>query len=117
MLRAPEPRTFRKPRKMRQPQLGCVGRIKHGPAPEKKFVEELRYMHRNPGKRGLVKRPEDYLWSSFRHYAYGEAGVVEIESQWTARKREQVGIFLTLRLRPPAENPRPSAALTGHPRE
>jgi hypothetical protein len=38
---------------------------------------------------------------------------VEIESQWTARKREQAGIFLTLQVRPPAENPRPKPALSG----
>ncbi len=53
------------------------------------FVEKLRYIHRNPVKRGLVKRPEDWPWSSFQHYATGEAGVVEIESEWTARRRER----------------------------
>jgi putative transposase len=53
------------------------------------FVEKLRYMHRNPVKRGLVERPEDWPWSSFRHYATGETGVVEIESEWTARRRER----------------------------
>jgi putative transposase len=31
------------------------------------FVEKLRYIHRNPVKRGLVERPEDWTWSSFRH--------------------------------------------------
>ena len=75
---------------------------------ERKFVEKLRYIHRNPVKRGLVPRPEDWLWSSFRHYATGETDVVEIESQWTARKREQAGIFLALKVRSPAEKPRPS---------
>jgi putative transposase len=69
---------------------------------ERKFTEKLRYIHRNPVKRELVTRPEDWPWSSFRHYLNGEAGAVEIESQWTARKRE---------------NPRPSGAWTGHPRE
>jgi len=72
---------------------------------ERKFVEKLRYIHRNPVERELVSRPEDWLWSSFRHYANGETEVVEIESQWTARKREQAGIFLTLKVRSPAENP------------
>ena len=72
---------------------------------EHKFVEKLRYIHRNPVKRGLVERPEDWTWSSFRHYATGEVGVVEIESQWTARKRERAGIFLTLKVRAPAETP------------
>jgi putative transposase len=60
---------------------------------EHKFVEKLRYIHRNPVNRGLVERPEDWSWSSFRHYLSGETGPVEIESQWTARKREQAGIF------------------------
>jgi putative transposase len=58
---------------------------------ERKRIEKLRYMHRNPVKRGLVERPEDWLWSSFRHYFYGEEGIVEIESEWTARKREKMG--------------------------
>jgi putative transposase len=55
---------------------------------EEKRVEKLRYMHRNPVKRGLVDKPEEWQWSSFRHYATGETGTVEIESEWTARRRE-----------------------------
>ncbi len=53
------------------------------------FVEKLRYIHRNPVKRGLCERPEDWVWSSFCHYATGCEGRVEIESEWTARKRER----------------------------
>lgn len=53
------------------------------------FVEKLRYIHRNPVKRGLCDRPEDWPWSSFLHYATGVEGRVEIESEWTARKRER----------------------------
>ena len=53
------------------------------------FVEKLRYTHRNPVKAGLCERPEDWQWSSFRHYATGAEGRVEIESEWTARKRER----------------------------
>ena len=52
------------------------------------FAVKLRYLHRNPVKRGLVKEPSDWKWSSFRHYALREVGVVEIESEWTARDRE-----------------------------
>jgi len=59
-----------------------------------KRIEKLRYMHRNPVKRGLVLRPEDWLWSSFEHCATGKEGIVEIESMWTARKRERAGITL-----------------------
>jgi putative transposase len=43
----------------------------------------IRSLHRNPVKRGLVARPEDWAWSSFRHYATGVRGVVEIESERT----------------------------------
>ena len=56
---------------------------------EREFVEKLRYIHRNPIKAGLCKLPEDWRWSSFRHYALREKGVVEIESEWTARDRER----------------------------
>jgi putative transposase len=51
------------------------------------FVEKLCYIHRNPVKRGLCARPEDWPWSSFRHYLAAEVGVVEIESEWTAMRR------------------------------
>ena len=43
-------------------------------------MEKLRYIHRNPVVRGLVERPEDWQWSSFRHYLTSADGVVEIES-------------------------------------
>lgn len=55
----------------------------------RKMTEKLKYIHRNPVVRGLVPRPEDWPWSSFRHYATGEIGPVEIESEWTARRRER----------------------------
>jgi len=54
---------------------------------EAKRAEKLRYIHRNPVTRGLVTRPEDWNWSSFRHYLTGESGTVEIESPWTVGKR------------------------------
>jgi putative transposase len=69
---------------------------------EEKRVEKLRYMHRNPVKRGLVAKPEEWQWSSFRHYATGEIGVVEIESFWTAARRD-------------GRNPRSQNRDLGHP--
>jgi hypothetical protein len=49
---------------------------------DKKRVEKLRYMHRNPVKRGLVLDPQQWPWSSFCHYAYDEPGPVLVnESQ------------------------------------
>lgn len=58
----------------------------------KEFVKKLRYIHRNPVTAGLVDKPEDWKWSSFRHYLSGEWCGVEIESEWTARERERRGI-------------------------
>jgi len=80
---------------------------------EAKLIEKLRYIHRNPVKRELVKRPEDWKWSSFVHYATGTEGIVEIESQWTARRREQIGVVLLARAHPPAK----SAGRVGQPSE
>jgi putative transposase len=54
----------------------------------REFSIKLRYLHRNPVKRGLVSEPAAWKWSSFRHYALREVGVVEIESEGTARDRE-----------------------------
>ncbi len=45
---------------------------------EYKRIEKLRYMHRNPVTRGLVAKPEEWAWSSFRFYAFGESGPVKI---------------------------------------
>jgi hypothetical protein len=39
------------------------------------------------GPPALVAEPEDWKWSSFRHYQTGMRGSVEIESEWTARLR------------------------------
>ena len=47
---------------------------------EHKRIEKLRYMHRNPVARGLVREPEQWRWSSWRQYAYGEAGPVRINA-------------------------------------
>jgi putative transposase len=60
---------------------------------DQKLMEKLDYMHRNPVQRGLVTHPEDWTWSSARHYATGEECGVEIESRWTARRREQLGVY------------------------
>jgi putative transposase len=45
---------------------------------EKKRMEKLRYIHRNPVKRGLVADPPDWMWSSARHYWRGEPGRVAV---------------------------------------
>ena len=50
-----------------------------------KRVEKIRYIHRNPVRRGLVESPEQWRWSSFRAYAYGEAGPVRV-NDWSVLK-------------------------------
>ena len=50
---------------------------------ENKRVEKLRYMHRNPVKRGLAGAPEEWLWSSYRFYFLEEVGPVRVNEGWT----------------------------------
>jgi putative transposase len=50
---------------------------------KKKRVEKLRYMHRNPVKRGLVADPEQWRWSSYLFYLLGETGPVRVDEGWT----------------------------------
>jgi hypothetical protein len=52
---------------------------------ERKRIEKLRYMDRNPVKRGLVKAPEQWLWSSFRYCR--EIGLVRINDCGIMRMR------------------------------
>jgi putative transposase len=54
---------------------------------EWKRGEKLRYIHRNPAARGLTVEPEDWEWSSYRHYLTGEIGRVTIESWWARQGR------------------------------
>ena len=51
----------------------------------RKRTEKLRYMHRNPVKRGLVDSPELWRWSSYRDYALGERGPVRV-NEWQVLK-------------------------------
>src|SRR5882757_1956005 len=43
-----------------------------------KRIEKLKYMHRNPVTRELVSKPEDWPWSSYRHYLLNEPTPVKI---------------------------------------
>ncbi len=47
-----------------------------------KRMEKVKYMHRNPVARGLVARPEEYMWSSFRHYLLGDPSPVLLDTSW-----------------------------------
>jgi putative transposase len=59
---------------------------------EKKRIEKLRYIHRNPVTRGLVASPEQWRWSSFRWYLCGEPGPVRINDT----------DIMVMKIRPPA---------------
>jgi putative transposase len=60
------------------------------------FDTQLRYIHRNPVKRGLCATPEDWKWSSFRAWALGEVGIVEAESDMIAARREALRMGISL---------------------
>ena len=54
------------------------------------FINDLKYIHRNPVKRGLVEKPDCWLWSSYRSYALHEQGLVAVETPWAAYRRKHV---------------------------
>ena len=45
----------------------------------KKRKEKLDYMHSNPVKRGLARRPQDWPWSSYAFYAGGAQPLLGID--------------------------------------
>jgi hypothetical protein len=49
-------------------------------------MERVR-RHRNPVVRGLVLAPEQWNWSSYRHYAFGERGPVLVNEAQKAEMR------------------------------
>jgi putative transposase len=49
---------------------------------DSKRLEKLDYMHMNPVRRGLVVRPEEWRWSSYRYYALREKGPVAVDQGW-----------------------------------
>jgi len=59
---------------------------------DKKRIEKLRYIHRNPVTRGLVASPEQWPWSSFRWYLSQKPGPVRINDT----------DILVMTVRPPA---------------
>jgi len=53
---------------------------------EDKRAEKLAYMHRKPGKAGLVEKPEDWQWFSYSHHP--SIPDLRIET-WGPRKSEE----------------------------
>ncbi len=62
---------------------------------EKKRLEKLAYMHRNPVKRGLVSSPEQWPWSSFRFYDLEDASVLRMDRLDEPRRVKTVGAAQT----------------------
>ncbi len=52
---------------------------------EMKRAEKVDYIHFNPVRRGLVEEPQDWRWSSYRHYDTGKQYAVTM----TSRRSEQ----------------------------
>lgn len=65
----------------------------------RKCVEKLRYMHRNPVKRGLVTSPELWRWSSgYRAYAFDEPGPVQLNAWKVLRlKAVRPAVYVAMR--------------------
>ncbi len=45
------------------------------------LTQKIDYIHFNPVKRGYVDKPEDWRYSSARHYV-GREGLIDIYQQW-----------------------------------
>ncbi len=45
--------------------------------------QKLSYVHRNPLRAGLVEKPEDYVYSSYRNYALGDDSLFQIDRGWS----------------------------------
>jgi putative transposase len=58
---------------------------------ERKRIEKLRYIHRNPVERGLVTESDQWQWSSFRSYLYGEVGPVRV-NDWQLLELRATGL-------------------------
>jgi putative transposase len=44
--------------------------------------QKLAYLHRNPVRAGLVGKPEEYAYSSYRAYLTGEEWLIEVDRRW-----------------------------------
>jgi REP element-mobilizing transposase RayT len=69
---------------VRQQQLGITGHFWDGDYDARKIwsprslTRRIAYDHRNPVRAGMVRRPEDYVWSSARYWSSGTSVAVPI---------------------------------------
>jgi REP element-mobilizing transposase RayT len=47
---------------------------------ERVFNIKMNYIHNNPVKRGLVEKPEDYTYSSYRNYYCDDSSIIKLDS-------------------------------------
>ena len=80
---------------------------------EKEFAVKLRYLHRNPVKRGLVDNPADWKWSSFRHYALREIDRIRMDRR---RQRDKLKGWTRADILDPRLAPKEQARTWGTPR-
>lgn len=52
----------------------------------RKKNEKLNYMHFNPVRRGLVERPKEWRWSSYRFYLVGGPVLCPPNTEWKAMR-------------------------------
>jgi putative transposase len=52
----------------------------YGVYSDRKRREKLNYMHNNPVKRGLVRSPEEWPWSSYRFYYLNDSSLLSMDS-------------------------------------
>ena len=45
----------------------------------KALLQKLDYCHKNPLTRGLVERPEDWPWSSYRYYEFSDESLLKMD--------------------------------------
>ncbi len=50
---------------------------------ERFLRQKLNYIHRNPVRAGLVEGPKEYVYSSYRSYAFGQGWLAEIDRGWS----------------------------------
>ncbi len=75
-LGAAATRPEQKPRTQgRGPRYPCF--FDHALRTVKDYTDTVEYLHRNPVRRGLVTRPEEWTWSSYHEYA----GVSAVEQE------------------------------------
>ena len=46
---------------------------------EHTVIEKLDYIHKNPIRRGLVRRPDQWSWSSYRYYELDDASPIAMD--------------------------------------